>query len=556
MYKSFYNLESKPFETKADPTFLWLGKQHKEALSILRYGIFDNMGFLLLTGGAGTGKTTLIHGLTKGLKSDVIWTIMEDPDLERIEFYNKITAGFGINKNFTSKVQFLIQFSHFLHQSYDKGKKVVLFIDDCHLLSQGLLEELRLLSNIEKADAKLIDIFFIGRPEFNELLAQSSNRAIRERLGLKAKLVPFDASETGDYIRHRLKISGSVENIFSTRAIQAVHQFSKGVPEDINVLCRYVLQTGAAQEKRIIDEKLIVECAGDMGLTGSLNQVDLSEIPVEKQQIDPPVVEEISDNDDLIVADEITAGVGKRRGWLLLVLPVLACIGVGLYLFVFKKEIPVVVETEGVVAGMEMKEPAVGEAVSVIEPEPKKESLAVEEVEIVYIEVAKKAEEVEEVEDNPGEEVVEQTGIQGQAVVDEKKDPPGEIEELPEVIKEPALPPIQPGKIILGLQPNALTLTEQADKKFTGFVEKLLQYPNVRLEVRGYVSSNNDSPENIKLSEERAASVQQLLIMHGVDAANIEVKGMGIQDPIATNDTRAGRLKNRRVEIEVIDDSL
>jgi OOP family OmpA-OmpF porin len=115
---------------------------------------------------------------------------------------------------------------------------------------------------------------------------------------------------------------------------------------------------------------------------------------------------------------------------------------------------------------------------------------------------------------------------------------------------------MKPEKVLLGLQPNTLKLTREANKVFAEFVETLLRYPNARVLVKGYVSSNNDTLENVKLSEKRAATVQQLLVKYGVTATQIEVKGMGIQNPIATNNTRAGRLKNRRVEIEIIDDGV
>ena len=162
MYTSFYNLDKKPFEQNPDPAFLWLGDKHKEAFSALLYGILDNKGFLLLTGEAGSGKTILVKALTQSLEKDIEWAVIDDPRLDRVDFYNAIARGFGIEKPFTSKVQFLIQFSHFLHKVADEQKKVLLLVDDCHLLSQEMLEELRLLSNIERADAKLINIFFCG----------------------------------------------------------------------------------------------------------------------------------------------------------------------------------------------------------------------------------------------------------------------------------------------------------------------------------------------------------------------------------------------------------
>ena len=209
MYKSFYKLDRKPFEVLPDNSFLWLGDHQKEALSTLRYGVLDNKGFLLLTGEAGGGKTSLVKALTKSFDSDVVWAVIDDPTLERIDFYNEIARNFGIDKKFTSKVQFLIQFSHFLHKADDDNKKVLLLVDECHLLSQEMLEELRLLSNIEKADSKLINIFFVGEQSFNELIGQPKNRAVRQRLTLTIELPRLTAGETEDYINHRLQLAGA-----------------------------------------------------------------------------------------------------------------------------------------------------------------------------------------------------------------------------------------------------------------------------------------------------------------------------------------------------------
>ncbi len=150
---------------------------------------------------------------------------------------------------------------------------------------------------------------------------------------------------------------------------------------------------------------------------------------------------------------------------------------------------------------------------------------------------------------------VVKTSEKSAAVEEEKKELDQAVEQ-PGIYKPPPLPPMEPEKVFLGLQPNTLKLTRKANVIFASFVEILLQYPDAKVLVKGYVSSDNDTLENMKLSEERAESVQQLLIKRGVAAMQIEVKGMGIQDPIATNSTRAGRLKNRRVEIEVIDDGV
>jgi general secretion pathway protein A len=150
MYTSFYKLKAKPFQISADPDFMWLGEKHQEALATLKYGVLDNKGFLLLTGDVGTGKTTLINTLIQSLSDDILCASVSDPGLSKLDFFNFIAFSFGINQEFLTKGSFLIGFRKFLLDAYDKNKKVLLIIDESQLLTQKLLEEIRLLSNIDQ----------------------------------------------------------------------------------------------------------------------------------------------------------------------------------------------------------------------------------------------------------------------------------------------------------------------------------------------------------------------------------------------------------------------
>lgn len=260
MYKSFYNLSRDPFVIHSDSAFLWMGGKHKEALAFLRYGILDNKGFLLLTGEAGTGKTTLIRAMTQDFGADIEWAVINDPKLEKIDFYNSIAHGFGLEKQFSSKVQFLIKFSHFLHKADYEKKKVLLIIDDCHFLSQEMLEELRLLSNIEKADSKLFNIFFVGQSEFKNMLVQPKNRATRQRLTLKSELATLNVKETDTYVRHRMRVAGVEEIVFIAKTIQLINNYSHGVIKHIDVLCYHLLVAGAAKGAKTIEPDDVVAC--------------------------------------------------------------------------------------------------------------------------------------------------------------------------------------------------------------------------------------------------------------------------------------------------------
>jgi len=267
MYFSYYKLNKEPFSISTDPNFLWLGEKHKEALAALRYGVLANKGFLLLTGDVGTGKTTLINALLSGLGKDVIAAKIHDPGLDKLDFLNYIARAFGIKKQFKSKGEFLYYFTYFLTLAHQKNKKLLLIVDEAQHLNYELLEEIRLLSNIEKKETKLINIFFVGQPEFIEILVKEHNRALRQRIALRHDLQPLTEQETREYIRHRLWVAGSANSLFTAGAIAEIYRFSGGYPRLINIICDHALLTGFAKEKQTIDGKTVRECAAELSVT-------------------------------------------------------------------------------------------------------------------------------------------------------------------------------------------------------------------------------------------------------------------------------------------------
>ena len=266
MYLNHYNLKTRPFQISTDPRFLWLGDKHKEALAVLQYGILDNKGFLLLTGEVGTGKTTLIHALINALKNDVIIANVPDPGLDIMEFYTYIARAFNLGNGFKSKFEFISRFSDFLNQAYEEKKQVLLIIDESQRMGQALLEEIRLLSNIEKQFTKLINIFFVGQAEFNSIILEERNSALRQRITVNYDLGPVSRKETGLYVEHRLKVAGTQERIFTSGAIKEIHSFSEGYPRLINVICDRAMVTGYANGQTSISGAVIRECADEMHL--------------------------------------------------------------------------------------------------------------------------------------------------------------------------------------------------------------------------------------------------------------------------------------------------
>ena len=264
MYLDHFSLNLKPFEMSPDPRFLWLGEKHKEALAALQYGILESKGFLVLTGDAGTGKTVLINGLLKSTRVKAITAAIPDPDLEILDFFHFLSEEFQMNKTFESKGSFLIEFKHFLHEVYQSEGKVLLIIDESQRLNHVLLEQIRILSNIELNDRKLINIFFVGQSEFKEILREERNVAVRKRLAISYNLESLDRKETETYIDHRLKIAGAAENPFTPEAMRDIFFFSGGLPRLINITCDHALLIGYSKELKQIDDGVIKECRRDL----------------------------------------------------------------------------------------------------------------------------------------------------------------------------------------------------------------------------------------------------------------------------------------------------
>jgi type II secretory pathway predicted ATPase ExeA len=276
MYLLFYELRHKPFQISTNPSFLWLGKMHKEALALLKYGILENKGFLLLTGDVGTGKTTLINALTNSLGDGVIVAKIPDPGLELIDFMNYISHAFDMEKKFVCKEAFLIHFGKFLHSAAAAGKKVLLIIDESQRLSSDLLEEIRQLSNIEKQESKLLNILFVGHNEFNDVLLEQRNRALHQRIAINYALGSLDFHETGEFIRQSLKMAGAEKDIFSPDAILSVYEFSSGCHRKINIICDHALLNGFVRGTKTVTGDMVRECANDLYLPGSTEKANIT----------------------------------------------------------------------------------------------------------------------------------------------------------------------------------------------------------------------------------------------------------------------------------------
>ena len=302
MYRSFYRLSERPFEISTDTRFLWMGEKHKEALAMLKYGVLARKGFLLLTGDVGTGKTTLVNALLESLSEDTLVANITDPLLEPVEFFNFIAASFHIPERFDNKADFLLRFGDFLRESNENGKNVLLILDEAHRLSKDLLEQFRLLSNIELPEKKLINIFFVGQNEFNRTLMSAECRALRQRITLTHNIKPLSEAETLAYVGYRLKVAGTETEIFNRKAVAEIHRFSQGYPRLINILCDHALLTGFVRQTRKITPTIIEECSQELCLLGDTIRTSSSDF------FHRPVETEASPRQEGVARDPVEAG--------------------------------------------------------------------------------------------------------------------------------------------------------------------------------------------------------------------------------------------------------
>jgi general secretion pathway protein A len=276
MYTKFYGFKEKPFEVTPDPRFLYLTQNHKEALAHLIYGINGRRGLTVVTGDAGTGKTTLIHTLMRLLsrmnRNDKTRTAyLFNPKLDPTEFLYYICWDLGIKLQEKSKVHYLIKFHGFLLDCYERNEKVVLVIDEAHSLDPALFEEIRLLTNLETPKKKLLQIILMGQPELSELLNRPECLPLKQRISLRYRLNPLNEEETKEYIRTRLRIAGLVNpDIFSRKALDEIYTYSKGIPRTINIICDNALLTGYATDQKTIGDKIIREVV--LNLNGQVSE--------------------------------------------------------------------------------------------------------------------------------------------------------------------------------------------------------------------------------------------------------------------------------------------
>lgn len=265
MYTQFYGLREKPFNVTADPNFMFFSRHHKEALAHLFYGIKERKGFLEITGEVGTGKTTLCRVLLNSLDEKTKTAFILNPNLSEVQLLRAITLDLGLKTDAKNKNELTALLNTFLIEQLSLGFNVVVIIDEAQNLRAALLEQVRMLSNLETEKDKLFQIVLVGQPELRDKLNAPNLRQVRQRIAVQYHILPLELDEILQYVNHRLNVAGSDGSLtFSDKAIEHIYRYSEGVPRLINILCDRALLAGYVAEKKRITHEMIIKCVREM----------------------------------------------------------------------------------------------------------------------------------------------------------------------------------------------------------------------------------------------------------------------------------------------------
>ena len=257
MYEAFYGFSKKPFSLTFDPELLYMGKTHSTAFSMLEYGVLNQSGFTVITGEVGSGKTTIVRHLLSQLSDEVSIGLVTNTHSNMGQLLPWIMHSFNQEYRDENPVAQYDGFTHFLQRQFDNNQRTVLIIDEAQNLGLPLLEELRMLSNLNTVTEQCLQIILIGQPQLRELLMKPELMQFAQRVAADYHIAALDPAETVAYIKHRLVMAGATEDVFTPHAYMLIHTASRGVPRLINVLCDTALSFAFADEIRIVDDEYL-----------------------------------------------------------------------------------------------------------------------------------------------------------------------------------------------------------------------------------------------------------------------------------------------------------
>jgi general secretion pathway protein A len=553
MYLEHYGLKRKPFDISPDPSFMWLGEKHKEGLAILKYGILENKGFLLITGDVGTGKTALIRSIEHDVQGRAIVVTIPDPSMNLMDFYNFMASELNMERTFANKGEFLIAFKKLILDAYSSFRRVLLIIDESQRLNNGLLEEIRLLSNIDMAGKVLINIFFVGQTEFRELLAREENRAVRQRITVSYHIQPLTVDEVRQYIAHRLKVAGAPGELFTPEATKAVHDCSRGYPRLINIICDHALMSGYARGVARIDGDIIRECGDELRITIGVAAAP-STSSARPADAAPSVPRSGARPPRQRPAEEEPDRRPSSAGRSFVVFAGAAALLAAAWFF-WGERVSDQLARFGLRAEVSSS-PPVGAAAPPLSVESRPQAA-----------------------ENPATPAP--APKPAPAVALEAPPPPRAAVEPPPAAREPAAPPVPPSpppspRATVAVEPAApgpvpapadafplkdfVVYFTASSTEIPVYANDLLyaaaalmkSQPSVSAVIEGHTDSIGDATANRIIAGERAASVRNYLVSQGVPAARLSLTAFGADKPAESNATSEGRSKNRRAVIRLV----
>jgi general secretion pathway protein A len=581
MYFYHYDLDEEPFQLTPNPKYAWLGEKHAEALATLEYAIQENKGFLVLTGDVGTGKTLMINCLLKKIGEDVIAVKVPNPGMEAIDFFNFLSAKFGWKKNFKTKGKFLLYLEDYLYQLNSEDKRVLLIIDEAQELDNQLIEEIRLLSNIELEYKKLIDIFFVGQNELINLLRLDKNKALRERIAIWCNIEPLSEMETAQYISYRLSIAGAGKDIFQQEAIRDIHLYSKGIPRKINILCDQALLTGFSLNIKEIEANIIQKSAIDLGFQFQKSKIEKPQ--TDRLEFEPspiqgaPGQEEIAQIQNAPGKEDIAqTHIAPRKRpinqYHLAAALILVLIFIVTVLSYHSRSLTVEEQNAKAIKTYDKKQlsrlkeqpdlPA-GTQTPASETNQIKNLDKNDKTVITKIENRMQTQEEQPL---PSEEdqvsaqditsgiqprqtflAAKKTTVMNEGIAPDEKVNAPRLSPAVKYIKDP----FQGTKLVVYFKYNSNELLDEEFAKLDTVAEYMKYKPDIKINVKGYTDNLGSAQHNRFISRLRAINVKTYLISKELDTSRIKVFGLGQKNPIANNQTKEGRRLNRRVELEL-----